>query len=90
MNEKYIKVHMKVKFNSKERLKTNALYKTLIYKKQDYAYVNYLCFYVNPHLFILSDEIDGIGDYFLSGEFEPYIKEDRKIKLKNIFNKYER
>jgi len=88
MDEKDIKVYMKVKFNSNDRLKNNAVYKTLIFKNQDYAYVNYLCFYTEPHLFILSDEIGGVGDYFISDDFEPYIKEERKLKLQIIHKRY--
>jgi len=63
----------------------NQLYLILKSKNQDYAYV-YKKIAENPALYRLLDDLN--DEYpvhlFYDYEFEPYISEERKLKLKKI------
>jgi len=92
MKDDDVKLHNKVKIISKYncKLEESLIYKRMIEKNQSYAYVTTIYSEHVPIIYVLSDEDGNDGDFFHISDFVDYIKEDRKIKLKNIFDNYER
>jgi len=85
MNTNDIKINMKVKINFNMSLDDNILYDILKERNQPYAYVHRKLS-DDESLYILSEYPDKTTyiHLFYSEEFEPFLKEERKLKLQQI------
>lgn len=92
MRDEDVKIGMIVKIKSKLQydFDSGALFHILKNSNQNYAYVSKINPGTNPIIYSLSEKKGGSGDFFICEDFEPGIKEERKIKLLQIMEPHER
>jgi len=88
MRDEDVKLNMMVIIKSKYsgKLENSVVYNILKERNQSYAYVaRIINYYSNTMTYVLSEDINGHGDFFICTDFDPCIKEERKNKLKKIY-----